>query len=199
MSEAGEKHSAKGEKVKEENKEEKREEGKYRRVVLLAVDGSNVSMRALDWYLDELLCEGSYVICMHSFELPLMHSYEEMYVSPDMWQATLKKEADRTAHMEKVLMRKLKLKGVPGKFIARAGGKPGEAILNAAEDEEVDMIVMGTRGRGKLMRVLLGSVSHYVISNAHCPVLVYRNRKVKDEKNVKAEDESKDDEPSTEN
>jgi len=48
MSEAGEKHSAKGEKVKEEKKEEKREEGKYRRVVLLAVDGSNVSMRALD-------------------------------------------------------------------------------------------------------------------------------------------------------
>ena len=33
-------------------------------------------------------------------------------MAPEMWQASLKKEADRTTHMEKVLMKKLKMKEV---------------------------------------------------------------------------------------
>jgi len=53
-------------------------------------------------------------------------------------------------------------------------GDPGEAIVNAAEAEGVDLIVVGSHGRGQVERFLLGSVSDYVVRHAGCPVLVVR-------------------------
>jgi nucleotide-binding universal stress UspA family protein len=48
------------------------------------------------------------------------------------------------------------------------------AIVNYAETENVDLIVMGTRGRSGLKRSLLGSVASGVLTYAHCPVMVVR-------------------------
>lgn len=53
-------------------------------------------------------------------------------------------------------------------------GHPGESIVSAAEAESVDLVVVGTHGRGTIGRLLLGSVSEYVVRNAPCPVLVVR-------------------------
>jgi nucleotide-binding universal stress UspA family protein len=53
-------------------------------------------------------------------------------------------------------------------------GDPGDQIVAAAEAEGVDMIVVGSHGRGKVGRLLLGSVSEHVVRNAGCPVLVVR-------------------------
>lgn len=53
-------------------------------------------------------------------------------------------------------------------------GDPGESIVAAAEAEEVDLIVVGTHGRGAIGRLLLGSVSEYVVLKAPCPVFVVR-------------------------
>jgi len=55
-------------------------------------------------------------------------------------------------------------------------GDPGEAIVNAAEAEDVDLIVVGSHGRGPVERFLLGSVSDFVVRHAGCPVLVVRTR-----------------------
>ena len=51
-------------------------------------------------------------------------------------------------------------------------GDPGEIILNVAEEEESDMIVMGTHGFGTFRSLLMGSVSNFVTQNAACPVLL---------------------------
>jgi nucleotide-binding universal stress UspA family protein len=53
-------------------------------------------------------------------------------------------------------------------------GEPGPAIVEAAVSEEADLVVVGTHGRGSLGRLLIGSVSEYVVRNAPCPVLVVR-------------------------
>lgn len=53
-------------------------------------------------------------------------------------------------------------------------GSPAEEIVRCATEREVDLIVMGTHGRGGVSHLLLGSVAEKVIRTAPCPVLVIR-------------------------
>jgi nucleotide-binding universal stress UspA family protein len=53
-------------------------------------------------------------------------------------------------------------------------GAPAAAILRAARETACDLIVMGTRGRAGLGRLLLGSVAEGVVRRACCPVLTVR-------------------------
>lgn len=55
-------------------------------------------------------------------------------------------------------------------------GDPGDQIVSAAEAERVDMVLVGSHGRGAVGRLFLGSVSEHVVRNAPCPVLVVRPR-----------------------
>lgn len=51
-------------------------------------------------------------------------------------------------------------------------GSPAYAILEQAKASQSDLIMMGTHGRGGLSRFLIGSVSHSVLHQAPCPVLI---------------------------
>ncbi len=53
-------------------------------------------------------------------------------------------------------------------------GTPREVILEEAKDANAHMIVMGTRGRRGVKRLVLGSVAKHVVSNAGCPVLTVK-------------------------
>jgi nucleotide-binding universal stress UspA family protein len=53
-------------------------------------------------------------------------------------------------------------------------GSPAEEIINFAEKEEVDLIVIGDRGLGSVTRFFLGSVSNKVSRHAPCPVLIVK-------------------------
>ena len=53
-------------------------------------------------------------------------------------------------------------------------GDPAAAIARLAEDEGVDMIVMGTHGRTGLLRLLMGSVAEAVVRRMPCPVLTLK-------------------------
>jgi len=55
-----------------------------------------------------------------------------------------------------------------------AEGKPANEILRCAGEIGADLIVMGSRGRSRLGRIVLGSVSHRVSTHARCPVLIIR-------------------------
>jgi nucleotide-binding universal stress UspA family protein len=55
-------------------------------------------------------------------------------------------------------------------------GSPGEAIVDVATSEAVDLVVVGSHGRGSIGRLLIGSVSDHVVRHASCPVLVVRGR-----------------------
>ena len=56
----------------------------------------------------------------------------------------------------------------------REGPAAEEEIVEVAEELGAGMIVMGSRGHGRLRRALLGSVSDAVVRHAHCPVTIVR-------------------------
>lgn len=53
-------------------------------------------------------------------------------------------------------------------------GRTADAIVTLAEEENVDLLVIGSRGLSNVERILLGSVTTRVVQMAHCPVLVMR-------------------------
>ncbi|MGH9138264.1 MAG: universal stress protein [Acidimicrobiales bacterium] len=53
-------------------------------------------------------------------------------------------------------------------------GDPATELCRIADDEDFDLLVVGSHGHGPLKRVLLGSVSHHVVYHGPCPVLVVR-------------------------
>ena len=58
--------------------------------------------------------------------------------------------------------------------LIRSFGSPASEIVSYAEKEKVDLIVMGTKGRGMLKKILLGSTASGVVMNAPCTVMVVR-------------------------
>lgn len=66
--------------------------------------------------------------------------------------------------------------GVPARGLLRVG-VPAQEVVRAAEEERVDLIVLGTHGRGAIGRLLLGSVADRVIRTALCPVVTVRERR----------------------
>ena len=61
--------------------------------------------------------------------------------------------------------------GVPAEAILREGIDAAKEILQVAAENAADLIISGTRGRGNLARLALGSVAEHLIHNAACPVL----------------------------
>ena len=55
-------------------------------------------------------------------------------------------------------------------------GPPADAILRVAENRQCELILMGSRGRSTLASLLLGSVSHRVLSHATIPVMIVSAR-----------------------
>jgi len=53
-------------------------------------------------------------------------------------------------------------------------GNPYEAVLNAADQVKADAIVVGTSGKAAIDRVLVGSVSEYIVRNSKCTVIVVK-------------------------
>jgi nucleotide-binding universal stress UspA family protein len=61
-------------------------------------------------------------------------------------------------------------------------GEVAEEVVGLAEELEVDLIVVGTRGRSVIRRALIGSISDSVLRHAHCPVVVARSQKTEDKR-----------------
>lgn len=53
-------------------------------------------------------------------------------------------------------------------------GNPAEVILKEIENENIELVVMGSHGNGFIVGSLLGSVSRHILHNAKCPVLIVK-------------------------
>jgi nucleotide-binding universal stress UspA family protein len=60
------------------------------------------------------------------------------------------------------------------KPVVRVSSNPANAIIGYAKEVHVDIIVVGTHGRGPMSHLLMGSVAEHVVRHAPCPVLVVR-------------------------
>ena len=106
---------------------------------------------------------GSQLIVMHTVEAVLPHYDESLGVlEPEALRAKLHSLAVSREHQ------------IPIETLI-AYGDPREEIVNMAREQQVDIIVMGTRGRGGIANALLGSTAEAVLRNAHCPVLTVRD------------------------
>jgi nucleotide-binding universal stress UspA family protein len=59
-------------------------------------------------------------------------------------------------------------------------GRPDREVVDLAEGIDAGLVVMGSRGLGRIRRALLGSVSESVVRHAHCPVLVVRKEEAEE-------------------
>ena len=81
----------------------------------------------------------------------------------------------RRAQLAQTLVERGRTEGVAVSFLVWEGD-PGNMIVEAAEAERADMVLVGSHGRGAVGRFFLGSVSDHVVRHAPCPVLVVRPR-----------------------
>ncbi|MDL0431813.1 universal stress protein [Marinobacter sp. TBZ242] len=141
--------------------------------ILVAVDGSKSSFNAVDKAiaLQKLTDAEIYLICVYKhhslFEASLSIGRPEGMDIPDKVLSDYAKEIVNHAKEKAKEKGAVKVRG----FVK--AGRPSSVIVKFAQDKEVDLIVVGTRGtHSDKEGVLLGSVSHRVASKAKCPVLV---------------------------
>jgi nucleotide-binding universal stress UspA family protein len=82
---------------------------------------------------------------------------------------------ERREVLAQELVERGRMAGIDVSFLIWTGD-PGDMIVEAAEAEHADMVLVGSHGRGAVGRLFLGSVSEHVVRNARCPVLVVRPR-----------------------
>ena len=80
---------------------------------------------------------------------------------------------ERRELLAQELVERGRMAGIDVSFLIWTGD-PGDMIVEAAEAEHADMVLVGSHGRGAVGRLFLGSVSEHVVRNAPCPVLVVR-------------------------
>ncbi|MBV6401592.1 MAG: Stress response protein NhaX [Anaerolineales bacterium] len=136
--------------------------------ILLAVDGSEHSLNAAQ-------TASQLARSMNSADLRIVVVYDSvppLLGDPD-FQVILNARLDET---EKILQSAVKTVGEVSSTVSTEtiAGDPAEAIIKIAETRKCDLIVMGSRGLGRLAGLVLGSVSQKVVSHAPCPVLIVR-------------------------
>ena len=82
----------------------------------------------------------------------------------------IEKEAKRA--IDKIVLESVK-RGGPGIGVVRLGNPPLE-VVKYADENAIDLIIIGTHGRGGFVHLLLGSCAEKVVRKAPCPVLTVR-------------------------
>ena len=133
--------------------------------ILLAVDGSGHAKKGVPIAGDLGRRYGAEVIVFHVRE-------HEMSWAGDIDVETEQESRDLVDD----IVRTLKDEGTSarGEVIRAPLGQTARAILDACTDEDIDLVVMGSRGLSEWGRLLMGSVAHKVVHLAHVPVLVAR-------------------------
>ncbi len=134
------------------------------RRIVVGVDDSRGARAALDWALDEARHQGARVEVLHAFEVEVAWIDGTEFAR---WSQLQRQAAE--AALSKVVEDAASPASV--EVDARVvEGNPVTVLVDASE--HADLLVVGSRGRGGLRGLLLGSVSQRCVERAHCPVVV---------------------------
>ena len=134
--------------------------------ILLAIDGSGEAQLAATTAVDLAKSTDS--------ELRVVHVGEFV---PTILAATEEEPVQLEREAQKLLDEQLRRIEQAGGTVKEAHlrlGRADEEILELAQEMGTGLIVMGSRGHGRIRRALLGSVSDSVVRHAHCPVTIVR-------------------------
>ena len=134
------------------------------RRVLLAVDLTNASRGAIDEAIRRAVADRAALVVFSVVERSNLHL-------PGGTTRRVDQERDRLEAGVREIVLRARQAGVAATYLIWEGD-PAESIIEASITEEADLIVLGSRRRTDLRRLLLGSVSSKVTRAAPCPVIV---------------------------
>lgn len=143
--------------------------------VLIPIDGSEFSDRALDKGMEIAKACGSEVVLLHVVFVDVP-AYVD-FASTAAVGATMESIREAAEEMGKTILEKgkEKLTGIASVSTELMAGNPAETILRLADSIDADLIVMGSEGVGPASKgILLGSVTNRVLHNTKIPVLVVK-------------------------
>jgi nucleotide-binding universal stress UspA family protein len=146
--------------------------------IVVGVDGSEASNKALSWALAEARLRGDTVVALHAWALPypaptalpgaLLAPVEPgMAVEGGMADALRKGAEDLLAHA-------VSRAGPAGVTIEQRLVEAPAATALIEEAKGAELLVVGSRGHGGFAGLLLGSVSQQCANHAPCPVVIVR-------------------------
>ncbi|CAJ1963192.1 unnamed protein product [Sphenostylis stenocarpa] len=151
----------------------------------VAIDFSACSIKALNWTLDNVVKEGDHLIL-----IVVRHATYE-HGEMQLWETTGSPLIPLSEFAEPAAMKKYQFKPEPAvidivQTAARQKnimvlmkiywGDAREKLCEAVDQVPLDSLIMGNRGLGTLQRVIMGSVSNFVVNNATCPVTVVKTQ-----------------------
>jgi nucleotide-binding universal stress UspA family protein len=142
------------------------------RPVVVGVDGSPQASRALDWAATEAGLRGAPLVVLWAYspDYPAVRALGQPGPPPPQPKDALHTVAQEgCSRAVEQVRRTHPTLAVTDRCVARDAGA---ALVD--ESSTADLVVMGARGLGTLRGVLLGSVSSYVTTRSHCPVVVVR-------------------------
>jgi nucleotide-binding universal stress UspA family protein len=136
--------------------------------IVVGVDGSGHSQRALEWAINEAAIRHAPITIVTVHQLIAGYSGRGVEYPGDSQQAAKAGEVAQQA-ADKILEGLGEARPASVAVDSRSGF-PVEELLEASKD--ADLIVLGSRGAGGFSRLLMGSVSSQVTHHAHCPVVI---------------------------
>ena len=139
--------------------------------VLLSVDGSPDSRKAVRLACELARVHGSAVLVVHGRDVP--------FIAPSPRPAAPRVELWETEEEAQKLVddavSELQEAGITARGRVLPGqGRVGYKVLEAAVEDDTSLIVLGSRGMSRLEEVMIGSVAHKIVHLAKCPVLLAR-------------------------
>jgi nucleotide-binding universal stress UspA family protein len=146
--------------------------------IVVGVDGSEESRAALDWAVEEGRLRQAPVLAIHAWEVPMVPAPTGLVPPSVEVVGDLTELREDAASLVERMVREIA--GEAADVDIRpltVEDKPVSALLDAAERNDAQMIVVGSRGHGGFVSLLIGSTSDQVARHATCPVVIHRQRR----------------------